>query len=84
MDDKGRHDQVAGALGRIEQKVDSYAASTDRLLHRHEEAIKDNRKSIGKLQEFQARTKGVALAVTIGVAALAGIASLVAKAKELF
>ena len=83
MEDQGPQ-EVSGALGRIEQKIDGYAASTDRLLHRHEEAISDNRKSIGKLQEFQSRTKGVALAVTIGVAVLSGIAAVVARAKELF
>ena len=84
MDDQGRHEQVAGALGRIEQKVDGYAANTDRLLHRHEEAISENRKSIGKLQEFQSRTKGVALAATIGATVLAAIGTVVAKARELF
>ena len=84
MNGQERHDQISGALGRVEQKIDGYAASTDRLLHRHEEAISDNRKSIGKLQEFQSRTKGVALAATIGATILAGIATVVARAKELF
>ena len=83
MDDQGPH-EVSGALGRIEQKIDGYAASTDRLLHRHEEAISDNRRSIGKLQEFQSRTKGVALAVTIGATILATIGTVIARAKELF
>ena len=83
MDDQAPH-EIGGALGRIEQKIDGYAASTDRLLHRHEEAISDNRKSIGKLQEFQSRTKGVALAATIGATILAAIGTVVARAKELF
>ena len=84
MNGQERHDQISGALGRVEQKIDGYAASTDRLLHRHEEAISDNRKSIGKLQEFQSRTKGVALAATIGATILAAIGTVVARAKELF
>ena len=84
MNGQERHDQISGALGRVEQKIDGYAESTDRLLHRHEEAISDNRKSIGKLQEFQSRTKGVALAATIGATILAAIGTVVARAKELF
>ena len=82
MDDQAS--QLSGALGRIEQKIDGYAASTDRLLHRHEEAISDNRKSIGDLQNFQARTKGVALMATITATVLAGIVAVVARAKDIF
>ncbi len=83
MDDQAPH-EISGALGRIEQKIDGYAESTDRLLHRHEEAISDNRKSIGKLQDFQSRTKGVALMATIGATVLAAIGTAIARAKDIF
>ncbi len=83
MDDQAPHD-VSGALGRIEQKIDGYAASTDRLLHRHEEAISENRRSIGRLQEFQSRTKGVALAVTIGLGLLGTVATIIVRAKDIW
>ena len=83
MDDQAPQ-EIGGALGRIEQKIDGYAASTDRLLHRHEEAISENRKSIGKLQDFQSRTKGMAAAGGILLALLGLIGTAVAYAKDLF
>ena len=83
MDDLERHGEVMGELKGLGQKIDSHISTTEKVHRRHEKGIAENATEIGNLKDFQSRTKGVALAATIGATLLAGIAGVVAKAKEL-
>jgi len=80
MNGQERHDQISGALGRIEQKIDSHVSSNDRILKRHETAIGDNTADIHRLKNNWSKFKGgtILLAITATVAAIA------AKARDIF
>ena len=71
MDDLERHGEVMGALGRIDQKLDS-----------HGNTLKTHGEDIDDLKNYKAKSKGIALAATIGTATLAAMVAIVAKARE--
>ena len=84
MNGDERHAEVIGELRGLGQKIDSHIVTSDKVDARQDAAISENRQSIGKLKDFQANTKGVALAVTIGATVLAAIGTAVAKVKDMF
>jgi len=75
-----RHGEIMGALGKIEQKADD---CHDQLL-RHESMHETHTENIDSLKDSVAKGKGIAITATVGAAALAAIATVVARAKELF
>ncbi len=80
MNGQERHDEISGALGRIEQKIDGYTVSTDRILKKHEAIIGQNTADISALQHRWSKLKGG----TILLAITAAVATLAAKAKDIF
>jgi len=79
MNEVERHGEIMGALGNIDARMDA----TDQILHRHESAIESVTEDVDSLNVFRAKTKGIALAVTGGMAFIVALTSIVAWAKGL-
>jgi NADH:ubiquinone oxidoreductase subunit D len=84
MDDIERHGEIMGALGRIDEKVDNHHEEIKSIQKRHEKELESLAEDVDSLEGFRERTKGVALAVTLGTAVMAGMTAIIARAKGMF